>query len=192
MTKLFTRTDKKPVAFTLIELLISTAILSVLMSSAWFTFISIQRAATHSNERYSFLIEATVAITEISSIVSEASPNRQQGKDTHFDGKEHSLSLTSLHSSSRDTPQEFISIQKTNKGLTIESTPLAWLLRKKDLNSTSLRKTFPAIEEVSFEYGSGKNSQWLKEWNQAQKGKIPPYIKNIPYHENFKGHGNHL
>jgi prepilin-type N-terminal cleavage/methylation domain-containing protein len=167
---------KQTKGFTLLELLISSSILVVLMSSAWFSFSAVRRAANMSNDSYSFFINSTIVTKEIQKLLQEASPYIQQGKDTFFKGTSSTLSLTSTHSESRFKPQQFVEIAMNASKLTITSKELDWLLRKKD-NSPELKKRiFPGITDISFKYGDGKDEHWKEEWDGEKKGLLPDYI----------------
>lgn len=162
--------------FTLLEFLISSAILTVLLSSAWFSFSAVRKAASSGNNRYSFLINATVATKEIQKLLQEASPYIQQGKDTFFKGKSNTLSLTTIHSEKRFSPQQFIEIAIDSSELAITSKNLDWLLRKKDSSPIVKKRIFSDISDITFKYGDGKDEHWKKEWDGAQKGRLPDYI----------------
>ena len=168
--------------FTLLELLISSTILAVLLSSAWFSFSAIQRAANSSNERYAFLIDATIATREIQKLLQEASPYTQQGKDTFFKGTSKIIQLTSTHNKKRLTPQQFAEIKIESSKFTIVANQFDWLLRKTDgiKKTDGIEKThkqiFPNIREVKFKYGDGDDDHWKNEWDLTKKGRLPDVI----------------
>jgi len=185
-------------AFTLLELLVSTAILTILISSAWFSFSSVQRAASHGNVRYDFLREVTIATKELKKLLQNASPYLQIGKDTSFKGTSSSIEFTTIYRKDNSTPQQFITINSESSGLVISYDSLRWLLRKKGQKLTNKRttgnttsqatnKTFSIISDASFKYSDGKDENWKDEWEVSKKGKLPLFIQTALTFKTDKG-----
>lgn len=181
--------------FTLIEVLVATAILALIVSSVYFSFASLIEGRTRIRDRAESLRRVYFAIDLMRRDIQNAYLTRNRGtpEETHitiFEGKEDSpvthLTFASLnHVKMRAGGKESDQTEIEYYGETVDGVPTlmrresAWVdgFPEKGGNAFPILSDFRSI---SLEFWNAEDRSWLSSWNSEGTDRadtLPPKVK---------------
>ena len=162
--------------FTLIEILIAAALLSGLVSAAFFSFSTLQRTMSSGRETYDFFRKTTILSRRLDLLISQASPYKQRAKDRHFDGTADSLSFTTLRGDGIYGPPRYVTLEQRSDGVYLETNELSWLVDKPP-TATKKEVKLEQVKSLEISYSEGKVDSWKDSWDALKKKALPKLVK---------------
>lgn len=166
---------RRPKAFTLIEVLLSAAMLALLMSALFSAHHTAHRALQAGRERFELLRRGMVTVTRLRRILSSASPYRQRNERADFQGSDSRLVFVSLAHDPElaMAPVNYILSSEDGRVLLKRDglAPLCKLWDEKTFETMPL----PGLVKISLAYSDG--SEWSDEWKLGSKGMLPAAVR---------------
>jgi len=162
--------------FTLMELLIASALFSGLLTAAYFSFVTVQRGLAGGRHTYDFMLRSTALARRLELLVAEASPYPEPGKDSHFEGDETELSFTTLRGEHAYGPPRFVSLERQGDEVRLVVSHLRWLVDDADDQSRTV-VVLPGVRSLKLSYAGESGDEWKDSWNAATANELPRLVR---------------
>ncbi len=170
--------------FTILELLISSALLSVLLLVTWGTYITASRSMNSVMGRFEIFFKVISFRRAFIRSVEGVSPYPQFGNSkANFKGTATKLSFTTLSAPFPSTTSETVRISEL-RWVTFDKSPAGghfikqdpyFFLTDRSTKKNVAKKEFPELQKWKFQYHDGKS--WSSAWDYSLKRKLPKQIR---------------
>ena len=158
------------------EILIAAALLSILLSCAFFSFSSIRRNMARGGRTFESYRKWTLISKRLELLIARASPYRQVSPEHQFIGDSSSLSFTSLRGETESAAPRFIELEKKGDSLLLHSDSFRPLLKENEDGKEFLEE-LAKVEALEFSYKGIKDEVWKSRWDSKKQKRLPRLVK---------------